>query len=74
MAAAATWEVLLNESYGISQQIDQSAHQALCAVYEQREQERLVLHHEQQQRYQLELEQFHARFGLQANPGQQYQQ
>lgn len=62
MAAKATWDVLTKDSYGISQQIEQCAHQALCAVYEAREQERVALHLQQQQRYQLQLDHYNARY------------
>lgn len=67
IAATATWEVLMNDSYGISQQIEQSAHQALCAVYEAREQQRLALHHQQQQQYQKSMEQYNAYYSSQSN-------
>ena len=65
IAATATWEVLMNDSYGISQQVEQSTHEALCAVYEQREQQRVVLHHQQQQRHQQDLQQYNAYYALQ---------
>lgn len=71
MAAKATWDVLTTESYGISQQIEHCAHQALCSVYEAREQERVALHLQQQQRYQMELKQYNAYYNL--PPGQQQQ-
>lgn len=74
IAAAATWEVLMNGSYGISQQIEQSAHQALCAVYEDREQQRLALHHQQQQQYQLTMKQYDAYYGSQPSHAPSYQQ
>ncbi|KAL3144501.1 hypothetical protein ABBQ32_004238 [Trebouxia sp. C0010 RCD-2024] len=74
IAAAATWEVLMNDSYGISQQIEQSTHQALCAVYEAREQQRLALHHQQQQQYQVTMEQYKAYCGSQPGQAPSYQQ
>ena len=74
MAAKATWEVLTKDTYGISQQIEQCAHQALCSVYEAREQERVALHLRQQQRHQLELDQYNAYYNLQPDqqPNQSY--
>lgn len=63
MAAAATWEVLNNDEYGISQQIEHSVHEALCAVYEAREQERLSIHQAQQQRHQQNLEHYSTYYG-----------
>lgn len=73
MAATATWEVLMNDSYGISQQIEQSTHEALCAVYEAREQQRIALHLQQQQRHQQSLDQYHAYYGSQPNQAYGYQ-
>lgn len=64
----------MNESYGISQQIEQSAHQALCAVYEAREEQRLALHHQQQQQYNSSMEQYNAYYGSQPNSAPSYQQ
>lgn len=69
IAAAATWEVLMNDSYGISQQIQQSTHEALCSVYETREQQRVALHLQQQQRHQQELQQYNAHYSRQNNQG-----
>ena len=57
----------MNDTYGISQQIEQSAHLALCAVYEAREQQRLALHHQQQQQFQRSMEQYNAYYGSQPN-------
>lgn len=64
----------MNDSYGISQQIEQSAHQALCTVYEAREEQRLALHHQQQQQYNLSMEQYNAYYGLQPTPAPSHQQ
>ncbi|DBA72418.1 TPA: hypothetical protein ACH3X2_010451 [Trebouxia sp. C0005] len=69
IAASATLEVLLNDSYGISQQIEQSTHEALCSVYEAREQQRIALHLQQQQRYQHDLQQYNACYGQHHNQG-----
>ena len=62
IAAAATWEVLNNDAYGMSQQIEQSVHEALCSVYEAREQQRLLVHDAQQQRHQQALDQYNRRY------------
>lgn len=59
----------MNDSYGISQQIQQSTHEALCSVYETREQQRVALQLQQQQRHQQELQQYHAHYGQQNNQG-----
>ena len=63
MAAAATWEVLNNDGYGISQQIEHSVHEALCAVYESREQQRLSIHQAQQQQHQQNLDRYNTYYG-----------
>ncbi len=73
IAATATWQVLMNDSYGISQQIEQSTHAALCAVYEAREQQRVALQSQQQQRHQQDLQQYTAYYGPQHNQEYGYQ-